>query len=101
MTAAAAAVAAATRRVIRQLQGAGTVSPETAVAFVSTRRLDGRRLQSLLRQGVVVEAGAGLYWIDEAALAAWRERMRMRLVIVLLIVAAAVAAVLLWRMVGA
>ena len=64
---AAAAVAAADRQVMAQLRAAGAQSWETAVSFTPSKPFHTRRLQVLIKRGLIHEAAPGLYWVDEAA----------------------------------
>ena len=93
----AAAAMAAERRVIRGLQDAGAVSGETAVELEGLRPFDRRRLERLLRIGVVCRTEGGRhyrYYIDTAGLAAWQQR-RHRVAAVVLVIVVLAAGVLI------
>ena len=80
---AAAARAAAEARIVRQLRDAGAVSPRSAISLDSS--VDGRVLEALLKTGVVVQAKAGRFFVDEemvAFRAAARRRLQTRAMLV-------------------
>ena len=78
MATAAAAVAAARRRVISHLMEANAVTPESAIYFVPDRRLQRRIIARLIRRGVIVETKPDTYYIDIPAYDRWRRSMRGR-----------------------
>lgn len=97
MTVAAAAAGAAARgrrQVARDLREAGALSADAALPYAPPSRLAARALERMLRDGVVRETGAGVYWLDEPAyaarLAAFRRRALVLLAAATTIMAAAV-----------
>jgi hypothetical protein len=89
------AMAAAERRVMDQLRGAGATSHERATRFVPARRGDERWLEGLLDRGVVVEASPGRYWLNERTQRSRASKKRVLLVIALALLAFALGAILL------
>lgn len=58
-------LATARRRLIRRLEQAGAISPETACALPELRGLERGRLRRLVELGSIHEAGPERYWLDE------------------------------------
>ena len=93
MATAAAAVAAARRRVISHFMQRNSVAPASAVQWVPERRLQRRQLDRLVRTGVLIETGRDTYYLDIPAYDRWRGRVRHRIAFLLLGLAAVCAAV--------
>jgi hypothetical protein len=91
----AAAAAAAQRRVIEQLRGKGATSHGGAAEFVPAQRGDERWLDRLLDRGVIVEAGAGRYWVNERTLRSRVSTKRVLAVVMLALLAALLGATML------
>lgn len=83
------------RRPVTFLRRRGAISPDTAQPLDDLKPSDRRRLDLLVRQGVVREAAPGRYYHDLAAERA-RMRRKMPLLIALVIVLAAIAIALGW-----
>lgn len=84
-------VAAAEQKVLAPLRDAGATSPDRAVPVAD----DGARdayFVSLLRRGVIVQASAGRYYVDEDSIA--RGRQAGRGVVPLLVLGLAALALL-------
>lgn len=82
MATAAAAVAAARRRITSHLMSANAVSPESAITLVPERHLRRRVLARLVSRGVVVETRPDTYYLDVPAYDEWRRSMRRRAALV-------------------
>lgn len=63
-----AVLAAAQEKVLQPLRAAGATTPERAVPLDLDDGTVRSVAQSLLRRGILVEAGAGRFYLDEAAL---------------------------------
>ena len=87
----------ASRHVVNRLRDAGAISAVTAGPLPDLRPLQERHLRRLIEDGVVYEAGAEHYWVDEEK---WAEYRRLRRMIGLTIAAVGVAIVTLiaWLM---
>jgi len=85
----------ASRRPATLLRRRGAISPETAQSLEDLSANDRRRLNHLLAQGVVREAGPGRYYHDVAG---ERERMRRKMpwLVGLIVVLAIIAFALGW-----
>lgn len=92
----AAAAMAADRRLVEQLQHRRAVSPESAQPVEARPGLERRRLAGLVRRGIVLEAGNGRFFLDQAAWAEYQAGMRRMLVWVLVLAAVILAAVFLF-----
>jgi hypothetical protein len=91
VVAAAAAAARGRRQVLSLLRDAGALSAEQATSIDPASRLGKRALERMVRAGVVHETSPGVYWLDEAALAASiRRRVALVLAIDLTVIAVAV-----------
>jgi hypothetical protein len=77
-TAAAAVLAKARRDVVSHFMQAGAVSPETAVAFNPTRRIQGRMFERLSRRGVILKGNGDRHYLDVAALDKYARSRRRR-----------------------
>jgi hypothetical protein len=69
------------------------VSPPDAVPYVPPRGVVHRQFQQMLAKGIVRDAGAGSYWLDQAAYKAdlkRRRRIVMPLIVILLLILAAI-----------
>lgn len=86
------AVQHARRRVERHFLHARAFDAGTAVAFEPGRRLVRRQFEKLVKSGVVIEAGPGLFYIDRKQLAEATRRRQRRILAVLGTVAVAGAA---------
>ena len=83
----------AERKLVETLRQAGATSAETALAVDARRIVGVNALKRLQARGVIVPAGEGRYWLDEAALAGLKaSRSGASLWIVLIILLAAVVA---------
>ncbi|HZN53867.1 MAG TPA: hypothetical protein VFB67_00970 [Candidatus Polarisedimenticolaceae bacterium] len=69
-------LAAARRRVVRRLEQAGAVSPETAMPLAGLRGLERGRLRHLVTMGVIHEAAPERYWLDEIRYAEYANHLR-------------------------
>ena len=83
------------RRPATLLRRRGAISPETAQPLGDLSANDRRRLDRLVAQGIVREAGPGLYYHD---LAGERERVRRKMpwLVALIVVLAIIALALGW-----
>lgn len=70
-------IAAAERKLVRELQERRAFSTSTAIPLDPGRRLRRRRLERLVRRGVVREARPGHYWLETSAWEASVARDRM------------------------
>jgi hypothetical protein len=96
MATAAAAVAAAMRRVTSHLMSNNAVSRDSAVHYVPDRGIRRRVLARLVRRGVIVETEPDTYYLDLPAYDEWRRTRRKRVAVAMGGVAAiaAIAALL-------
>ena len=65
-------------RIIAQLEEAGAISADRAVAFAPARRLERKALEFLLRRGLVEEPRPGRYFAHSDEAAAWHAAMHRR-----------------------
>ena len=79
----AAAIRRAERRVAERLQESGTTSFAKARSLSGLRRMEDKRLRRMLAAGAVREASPGTYYLDETALAAYKQRRRGHVLVVL------------------
>ena len=84
-TTAAAAMAAARRRVEKQFFDKDAFSPERAIAIDTPRRIQERFLEQLRAENIVHETEPGRYWLD---LKAYEEMRRKRMIMVFWIIGA-------------
>ncbi len=90
-TAAATVIIAKEKHLVEHFRRAGALSPETAKSAADLG-VDTRMAWSILeRRGIIRDAGEGLYYLDESAWVALRQRRR-RLAIVFLVIALVVLA---------
>ena len=82
MATAAAAVAAAMRKVTSHLMSNNAVSADSAVYFIPDRRLQRRMLARLVRRGVIVETEPDRYYLDVPAYDRWRRNLRRRIALI-------------------
>ena len=86
MAVAAAAVAAqrarARRELVNHLRQERALSAAAAIALRPQRRIGQRALLALVNANAVIEAGEGLYWLNETGYAAMRAK-RLQTVLVL------------------
>ena len=89
------------RRLVHRLRRADATAPDRACRLDGLSWLQARRLRRLLAVGAVREVSPGMFYLDEAGLAAWR-RGRLRRVLAVLSggLAAALAALHLGRKPG-
>jgi hypothetical protein len=85
---AAIAVGAARRRVIETFLSTGALSPDRAISFEPSRRLDGRMTDRMLREGVLHQLPDGRMWMEETAMRDLRSRRLRILALVLALLAA-------------
>ena len=88
-------IVAVSRRPANMLRRRGAISPETAQRLDDLKPGDRRRLELLVKRGVVREAAPGLYYHDLAAEQA-RVRRKMPWLVALAIVLAIIALALGW-----
>ena len=81
----------AERRIVEQLREAGARSSAKAQPLSGLRLIEERRLQRMLGADAIRETTQGTYYLDEAALDAYMQRRRKR---VLFVVGAALLAAL-------
>lgn len=74
----AAAAAAARRRLLRAFRAADATTPERAIPYAPSRRMERRYVASLVDYGALVETAAGVYYLDESKLRAHSARRRKR-----------------------
>ena len=91
----AAQAAEAERRALERFRVADATRPERARPLDPLGLTPGSALDSLMRAGLVRDAGGGRYWLDEAAVAARRHAASPRAVKVLLVVLLALAMITL------
>lgn len=83
-------IAAVERKLVRELQERRAFSTSTAIPLDPGRLIRRRRLDRLVRTGVVREARPGHYWLDPSAWEEYEARKRMlRLVALALLLAGA------------
>jgi hypothetical protein len=89
---------AADKRIIAYFRTHRAISAKTAVPYRPERGFDLRRLERLIRRGLVREAAPGQFYLDEAAVTAWRERQQAasRIILLVALVSAIVGAVVIW-----
>lgn len=85
------AIRRAERRVIDRLRDSGAASYATAQPLSDLRLFEEGRLRRLLAAGAIQETASGTYFLDEAALDAYSQQRRKR---VLFVVGGAIAAAL-------
>lgn len=85
------AIRRAERRIIDRLRDSGATSYTTAQPLSDLRLFEEQRLRRLLSAGAIREAESGRYFLDEAALDAYSQQRRKR---VLFVVGGALAAAL-------
>ncbi len=88
---AAAAAAAAQKRILKTLAEAGAISASSAVPLDGLKGFDAKCLDRLARRGLVHQGKPGTYWVDEGELAAFEARQRNAVIIILGILTAIVA----------
>lgn len=79
----AAAIRRAERHVVERLRESGATSSAKARPLSELRRMEGQRLRRMLAAGAIREASPGAYYLDEAALGAYRQQRRGRVLVVL------------------
>ena len=84
---AAIAVGAARRRVAETFLSTGALSPDRAIPFEPSRRLDARMADRMARQGVLNQTSTGHWWMDADAYHEVRGRRLKTLAVVLALVA--------------
>ncbi len=89
-----AAMISARRRVVDHFGRAGATAPDSAVAYIPTRRIDRNALAYLQRHGVVSLADGGRYWLDETKAAELERSTKAFMAIAIGGAVAAVAAVM-------
>ncbi|MCU0620954.1 MAG: hypothetical protein MUC69_05565, partial [Gemmatimonadales bacterium] len=72
-----AVIVAVDRKLVRELESRRAFSTSTAVPVNTGTFVRRRRLERLVRAGVVHEARAGHYWLDQPAWAAFAARRRV------------------------
>ncbi len=84
--------AAAEQRQLAPFRAAGATAPDRAIPLAVDDAARGAHFESLLRRGVIVQAGPGRFYLDEAALARRRpEWPAVAAVVFVLIVFALIA----------
>lgn len=68
----------AERRFLRRLRGAGADSPATAIPLPLRPPMAKWRLRTLMRDGAIVAAGTGSYYLDATRYASFCQRRRWR-----------------------
>ena len=82
----------AQRHVVNRLRDVGAISSATAQPLPDLRPIQTRHLHKLVEAGVVYQAGADHYWVDEGK---WAEYRRLRRMIGLTIAAIGIGVVAL------
>ena len=78
--------AIAERRLIERLMRARAFTPDSSQPLVDLRWIEARRLQRLLRQGVICEHAPDRYYLDGTALADRYASRRLRAAVAMAIV---------------
>jgi hypothetical protein len=87
----AAAVIRARRRIIERLTEAGAVSEKSAIEIAPKRRLHRKALEYLCREGIVVEAQPGRYFVHTDRAEEWHDKLHRRAYLIIVAVLAIVA----------
>ena len=87
----AAAVVRTRRRMIERLTEAGAVTEKSAVELAPKRRLHRKALDYLCREGIVVEAGPGRYYVRTDRAEEWHDKLHRRAYHIIVAVLAVVA----------
>lgn len=74
----AAAVTRTRRRIVRHFEQAGAVEAVRATGYTPRRRIEKRVLGQFVDRGVLSETAPGTYWLDRQALAAFKRKIRAR-----------------------
>lgn len=86
--------AAAERRLVERLMRGRAFTPDSSQPLADLRWIEGRRLQRLLRKGVIREHAPGRYYLDGPALADRLAFLRLvRAIALILVILAMMAAV--------
>ena len=89
----AAAAVRARRRMIERLTDDGAVTEETAVEIDPKRRLHRKALEYLCREGLVVEARPGRYFVRTDRAEEWHDKLHRRAYLAIVALLAIVAVV--------
>ena len=88
--------AAAERRLVERLMRGRAFTPDSAQPLADLRWIEGRRLQRLLRKGVIREHAPGRYYLDGPALADRFAFLRVARIIALIVVILAAMAMVVF-----